>query len=448
MSKHGVSAEMAAVYDRYLDPAWRDAPDDMNIWSQIERIPDTELWRTHERRRESLISYCRAQLRESLIIRGAPQSEIETADEVLNPDALTIGFARRVATYKRATLLFQDLDRLDRILNSADRPVQLIFAGKAHPNDQPAKAYIQAIVNTARRSDFRHKIVFLENYDMAVARALVQGVDVWLNNPRRPMEASGTSGMKVIYNGGLNASILDGWWAEGYDRSVGWAIGNGEEYPASDESLQDKIEAQALYTLIENDIAPLFYDRNRDNVPRAWLDKVKRSIAKLAPFFNTDRMVKQYTTQYYVPAADHFTTLTEPNLDKGLAFAEWRAKLKANWPGVRISNVQTSGGDQITIGSAQHVTAVVTLGNLTPDDVEVQAYFGDLDSAGSIIHGETVDMTLVPTAAGSNSAPGTYTFEADVHYKTTGQHGLSVRVLPHNANLLSPFQRGIVSWAG
>ena len=270
-----ISQEMAQLFDRYLDPAWRDRPEDETIWRAVDRIPDGELWRSHERRRERLVAFARQQLREQLEQRGVSQSEVAAADDVLNPDALTIGFARRFATYKRATLLFRDVERLVRLLNNPEHPVQLIFAGKAHPHDIPGKELIKTIITHARHPDLRHKIVFLENYDMTIARYLVQGVDIWLNTPRRPKEASGTSGMKVIYNGGLNASILDGWWVEGYDPTRGWLIGGGEEYPEAEWEMQDHIESQALYDLLEQDIIPTFYQRGRDGVPHAWVTKMK-----------------------------------------------------------------------------------------------------------------------------------------------------------------------------
>ncbi len=464
------SREMGTLYDRYLDPSWREDPTNRDTWAQVERIPDAELWRTHERRRERLVAFCRVRLRLTMELRGSTQSELETAEEVLNPDALTIGFARRFATYKRATMLFHDLDRLSRILNHPDRPVQLIFSGKAHPHDIPGKDFIKDIVNTARLPEFRNRIVFIENYDMGVGRAMTQGVDVWLNNPRRPQEASGTSGMKVIYNGGLNASILDGWWDEGYDPSVGWAIGNGEEYPPDQEILQDKIESEALYNLLEKDIVPLFYERSRDGLPREWIAKVKRSVSKLAPFFNTTRMVKQYAETYYLPAQTRYAHLTEPDMKKGTAFADWREHLNVAWPKVRILNVETSA-TQLKIGTDQKVSASVDLGDLTPADVSVQVYYGNLDSGGNIIDGEALDMAVVPTNnaksadvktdakasdpkadtkpadTSTNSNPSVYEFAANVAYKTTGQHGLSVRVLPHHPDLPTPFLRGIVRWA-
>ena len=296
-----VSSEMATLFDRYLNPEWRNEEDNPEIWQDVDSIPDAELWRTHERRRERLVAFARGRLRQQLINRGMSQTEIEAADEVLNPETLTIGFARRFATYKRATLFLKDIDRIKAIINNTDRPVQFIFAGKAHPHDEGGKALIREIIKIAEQDDLRRKVVFLEDYDMLIARYMVRGVDVWLNTPRRPKEASGTSGMKVIYNGGLNCSILDGWWAEGYSPELGWAIGKGEQYEQDDWEHQDFIESEALYNVLENDIVPLFYERGADGLPRDWIRKVKESMKILSPFFNTRRMVAEYTTDYYMP---------------------------------------------------------------------------------------------------------------------------------------------------
>jgi starch phosphorylase len=435
-----VSREMGELFDRYFDPSWREDPTNPNTWWDIDKIPDAELWRTHERRRERLVAASRERLKQQLINRGVPQTEIEIADEVLNPEALTIGFARRFATYKRATLILQDKERLHRLLNHATRPVQLIFAGKAHPHDIPGKELIREIVSTARMSEFRHRIVFLENYDMAIGRLLVQGVDVWLNNPRRPEEASGTSGMKVIYNGGLNASTLDGWWAEAYDPSVGWEIGKGEEYPPEQHALQNKIEADALYTLLERDIVPIFYERTRDGLPREWIAMVKNSIRKLAPFFNTNRMLMEYTDQYYIPALARHHRLTSPDFTRGVALAEWRKMLDRAWGRVRVVRVETSG-NSLKIGSEQEVHAWVDLGELKPSDVTVQLYYGNLNTHGAIDHGETVDMNVLVQN-------GTvHEFAGKIGYRTTGQFGVSVRVLPSHEDLPTQFQRGLVRWA-
>ncbi len=437
------SQEMSSLFDRYLDPVWREDPSTPGLWMDVEKIPSAELWRTHERRRERLVAFCRERLYQQLESQGASQSALDEAEEVLNPDALTIGFARRFATYKRATLIFQDKARLARLLNDGDRPVQIIFAGKAHPHDLAGKEFIREIVSISRLPEFRQRIVFLENYDMGIARAMVQGVDVWLNNPRRPKEASGTSGMKVIYNGGLNASTLDGWWDEGYDRSLGWAIGNGEEYPESQEELQDTIEGQALYNLLEQDIVPLFYERSRDGLPRGWIEMVKTSMRKLAPFFNTHRMVIEYIERYYTPALEHFERLTIPTMERGIKFAAWRDHLIQVWPKVKIVKVEKSG-DELQIGSEQEVRAWVDLGDLTPSDVTVQLYHGLVDAHGMMSSGETIDMLPV---AGQTPDKGVYEFRANVSYASTGEHGISVRVLPCHDDLPTPYQRGLIRWA-
>jgi starch phosphorylase len=438
-----INHDIASLLDRYLDPAWRNEEWRADIWEGVDAIPDSELWRTHERRRERLVSFARRRLVEQLKRRGAPQHEIEEAKEVLDPDALTIGFARRFATYKRATLLFTDPERLARILNHPDRPMQVIFAGKAHPHDTAGKDFIRQINNLARDPLFHNRIVFLEDYDMHIARYLVQGVDVWLNNPRRPQEASGTSGMKVIYNGGLNCSILDGWWDEGYDPSVGWAIGNGEEYPDSEASQQDYIESEALYNMLEHDIVPTFYTRI-GGTPREWLAKMKNAMKRLGPYFNTHRMVQEYTEVLYMPHYERFMSLTTPTLDAGLAYAEWREKVERVWGKVHVHRLDVSG-EEVKVGEPLEVTTEVFLGDLKPEDVEVQLYFGALNSRGEIGSGEA--LTMKATAEQNGTADSLYRFAARLTYHTSGERGLSVRVLPKHQQLPTQFLPGIIRWA-
>jgi starch phosphorylase len=441
-----ISREIAGLYDRYLDPAWRTDSDKPEIWWDVDRIPDAELWRSHERRRERLVSYAREKLHVQLQARGAPQAEIEAAGEVLNPDALTIGFARRFATYKRATLLFRDKERLAKILNNPDRPLQLIFAGKAHPHDHLGKELIKEIVKTAELPEFRHSIVFLENYDIAVARYLVQGVDVWLNTPRRPNEASGTSGMKAIYNGGLNASILDGWWSEGYDPAVGWAIGSGEEYEQQEWDLQDFIEAQALYNLLEKDIIPAYYTRGRDGLPREWISRIKASMRKLAPFFNTYRMVREYTEEYYMPSHQRFTSLTQPDLSRGLTYGAWLKKVRQNWAKIAIERVKIEP-EQIKVNEEISVQSWVNLGTLEPEDVTIQLYYGSLDSRDQIVAGETLDMEHCGQAEESNPGRNVHLFCCTLRYPTTGRRGFSVRALPNHEDLANPLLTNLIVWA-
>ncbi len=439
-----LSGEMTSLYDRYLDPAWHDEPDNAAIWADVDRIPDAELWRTHERRRERLVSLARRKLRAQLQARSATQAEIEGASEVLNPDALTIGFARRFATYKRATLILRDKERLAQIVNNPDRPVQFIFAGKAHPHDHPGKELIKEIVKTAELPEFRHSMVFLENYDMSIARYMTQGIDVWLNTPRRPKEASGTSGMKVIYNGGLNASILDGWWAEAYAPSLGWAIGSGEEYDQQEWDLQDYIEAQALYNLLEDDLIPSFYTRGRDGLPRDWISRIKSSVQKLAPFFNTYRMVREYTEDYYLPSHARFQTLVQPDISRGKAFADWENRIRTQWDKITIVHVEVKP-EQIKVNEDLNIQAWVDLGSLKPEDVQVQAYYGPLDSRGQLMAGEALDMKYC--GPDSDGRKNVHEFSASLSYTNTGRRGLSVRVLPHHQDLAEPIRTGLITWA-
>lgn len=436
-----VSREMAQLFDRYLDPAWRSEESRPEVWEGVTNIPDAELWRTHARRRERLVAFARRRLREQLIRRGVSQMAVEKADEVLNPDALTIGFARRFATYKRATLIFRDLERLRAMVTDEERPIQFIFAGKAHPHDNEGKELIREIVNASRDPDFRDSIVFLENYDINVARYMVQGVDVWLNNPRRPKEASGTSGMKVIYNGGLNCSIPDGWWAEAYRPEVGWSIGNGEEYGPDEWEHQDYIESQALYNIFEQDIIPLFYNQTRDGLPREWIHRVKTSMMELSPFFNTYRMVQQYTEEMYMPRFESAQDMSKPNFDKGIAFAAWRENLNHVWHEVEVLQVNVNE-DDVAIGSKTDITAKVKLGSLKPEDVRVQLYYGMLDTMGNITDGQAVDMEL-----SDDHGDNVYTYKTTYLYDTTGNVGFSVRVVPEHKYIYTPFLPGRITWA-
>jgi len=440
-----VSGEMAGLFDRYLDPSWRTDSDKPETWWDVDRIPDAELWRSHERRRERLVSYARTKLRAQLEARGAPRRTIESANEVLNPDRLTIGFARRFATYKRATLLFRDKERLADILNNPQGPVQFIFAGKAHPHDHLGKELIKEIVKTAEMPEFHNSIVFLENYDISVARYMVQGVDVWLNTPRRPNEASGTSGMKVIYNGGLNASILDGWWAEAYDPSVGWAIGNGEEYKQEEYDMQDFIEAQALYNMLEKDLVPAFYNRARDGLPREWIARIKASMRKLAPFFNTYRMVREYTEEYYIPSHRRFTGMIAPDMTRALAYANWHKKIRDNWARVAIERVEVEP-EELKVNEDIHVRAWVDLGPLDPSDVTVQLYYGTLDSRDQIVAGEALDMQHCCQDE-NDTVRNVHEFFYTLRYTTTGRRGFAVRVLPNHEDLADPFLTNAITWS-
>jgi starch phosphorylase len=433
-----LSHDIHALFDRYLGPAFREKPTDLEVFERVESIPDSELWRTHERRRERLVSFVRRRFIERSRQRGAAQRELAMAEEVLDPEALTIGFARRFATYKRGTLLFHDADRLDRILNNPDRPVQLLFAGKSHPHDEPGKALIRELVHRSREDRFRGKIVFIEDYDMAVARYLTQGVDVWLNTPRRPLEASGTSGMKAAVNGALNCSILDGWWDEGYSPEVGWAIGNREEY--DDPGLQDWIESQALYELLETEIAPLFYTRGRDGLPRGWIRKMKDSMRILGAAFNTSRMLLDYSQSMYLPAMQKHADLGADGLARASALAKWRNKIDREWPLVAVKSVE-SPEDDLQVGDRLIVTAQVQLGALTTEDVKVELYYGQVDSQGNF-----EEAHIEPMAPGE-AADGVTPYSGHIPCERSGRFGMAVRILPHHPDLCHSMLPGLIHWA-
>jgi starch phosphorylase len=436
-----ISRDMKELYDRYLGPHWRDEPADQSVWKRADRIAAEELWRTHERRRERLVSFTRRRLRDQLERRGASQTEIEAADEVLNPEALTIGFARRFAPYKRATLLLRDPDRLARILTDPDRPVQVIFGGRAHPRNDPGKELIRQIVDLARQERFRRNVVFLEDYDMAAARYMVQGADVWLNTPLRPREASGTSGMKATANGVLNLSVLDGWWDEAYQPEVGWAIGRGEMY--DDREYQDQVEAAALYDLLERDVVPLFYDQGVNGLPRRWINHMKASIGTLCHFFNTHRMVQEYTERFYLPGAERYRELTADDMARAKALAAWKSRVRQGWSQVRVEKVETEPFTELQVGDRLRAETRVYLGSLTPDDVRVELYLGRVDADGELVEAEATLMQPF-----EQDKAGSYRFEAnEVTCFTSGCHGYTVRVLPHHPDLTTPFLPGLIVWA-
>jgi starch phosphorylase len=435
-----ISVEMRYLYDRYLGHRWVDQPADQSCWEDVDEIPDGELWRTHEIRRERMISFVRHRLIKQYERRGAVMSEVKKAGEVLNSEFLTIGFARRFAAYKRGTLLFRNFARLKEILTNPDRPVQFIIAGKAHPRDNYGKELIKNIVHLARDAQVRDRIVFLENYDIGVARYLVQGVDVWLNNPRRPMEASGTSGMKVIFNGGLNLSILDGWWDEAYEPEVGWAIGSGEEYENHD--YQDEVEANAIYDLLEKEIAPMFYDRGSDGIPRHWVAKMKQSMLKLGPVYNANRMVQEYTDKFYTYAYRQSQILRHQDNAELASLSDWQKHVFDNWSDIRILEVTRNSPDRVGVNEPIDIEAKVFLGNLKPDDVRVELYLGPLSPSGEITNGKTLEMNV---NGGPNA--GVSSYSCATSFFTSGRMGYSVRVLPGHRSQIHPFELGLITWA-
>jgi starch phosphorylase len=433
-----LSAEYEELFDRYLGPQWATKSDDAKIWRRVDRISDTELWRAHERCRERLVATARRRTRRQLGARGAPRPELARAEEVLSPEALTIGFSRRFATYKRASLLFKDPERLAAILNDPERPVQIVFAGKAHPRDDAGKDLIRQIVHLTREDRFHDRVVFLEDYDMSLARYLVEGSDVWLNTPRRPLEASGTSGMKAVVNGVLQLSVLDGWWAEGYDPVLGWSIGSGEEY--QDTEYQDKVESEALYDVLEQEIIPEFYLRGKDGLPRSWIERMKTCVREMAPRFTMDRMVKEYTERFYLPVASRFDRLSANGMERARALDEWVSRVREAWPKVAVERVDADRDPQLPVGASLTVRAVVTLGTLTSSEVTVQLYYGRMGTEERIAGGKVVTMEVV-----ESTSEGAL-FQGAIPCDESGRHAFQVRVMPRHEDLGTVVDTGLVLW--
>ena len=434
-----MSPEMSDLLHRYLGPEWAENPVDHDAWLRVDEIPEIELWRTHERRRVALVAYARQRLKEQLRQRGAPPAEIKSAGEVLDPEALTVGFARRFAPYKRGALLFRDPQRLLALVTNQERPVQFIFAGKAHPRDDNGKEIIKQILTFIKKPEFRRRIVFLENYDIAVARKLVQGVDVWLNNPVKPREASGTSGMKVPPNGGLNLSVLDGWWPEAFNGENGWAIGDGRVY--EDPAYQDYVEGEAIYDLLEKELVPTFYERTADGLPRRWIARMKASMRSICPMFNTNRMLEEYANRLYVPAADRWRHMSGDDFAAAKDMARWKRELGAAWNEVRVDQVESDGTRELPVGSFLEVWAQVHLGRVDPKDVAVELYHGRLDPSGRLVEGRSEKMSVSETLGDGN-----YRFSGKIPCAQSGQHKYAVRVVPQRADLVHRFDTGMILW--
>ncbi|MBN2083379.1 alpha-glucan family phosphorylase [bacterium] len=435
-----ISHDLASLLDRYIGPAWHDDPLLPELWNRIYEIPDEELWRTHERRRARLVAFARARLESQLAARGASIEEITGASEVLNPEALSIGFARRFATYKRGNLLFRDLERLKRLCADRDRPVQFLYAGKAHPRDDEGKKVIREIIHQAREEHLRFRVVFLEDYDIIVARYLVQGCDIWLNTPRRPQEASGTSGMKAVANGALHMSILDGWWDQAYHKDYGWAIGSGEEY--DDIDYQDEVEGHAIYDLLEREAVPLFFKRSVAGIPREWVGMMKRSMANLIPRFSSHRMLFNYIDEAYLPADAANRELTADGYKRSRDLAGWRARVDANWKAVQIVNIEASQLDELIVGDRLQVRATVNTGKLSAADVRVEVFSGPVDSRRGFQNPQGTEMQLDPAGNGEHPV-----FVATLIAPQSGYFGFTVRVMPKHPDLRHKFAAYYLTWA-
>ncbi|MDP6059905.1 MAG: alpha-glucan family phosphorylase, partial [Pirellulaceae bacterium] len=435
-----MSGDLINLLDRYLGAArWQNDPADQTVWQSINDVADDELWRIHELRRNRLVLWTRRRLYAQLESHGAGPEQVREAGEALDPGALTIGFARRFATYKRATLILRDPQRLLAMLSNSERPVQVIIAGKAHPADAAGKELIRQIVQTGRSLEGNLRIVFIENYDINVARYLVQGCDLWLNTPRRGLEASGTSGMKAAFNGVLNCSALDGWWDEAYRRDLGWAIGRGEIY--SNHDVQDEVESKALYDLLEQQIIPLFYDRDEQDVPRQWVARMKQCISTLAPEFNANRMVQEYAEKYYMPAFHRAAVLKANNLEKAVALAHQKDRLKRLWKTLRIDDVEADTHKPLGMQQRLNVKVIAALGALQPDEVRLQVYVGRLDNDGRINDGSAFDLKH-----SESIGDGRHRFHGAIETRCSGRNGFAVRIVPGGELIDGITEPGLILW--
>jgi starch phosphorylase len=431
------SPEMSNLFSRHILPTWSEAPE--SAWARMDQVGDYELWRVREQVRDRMVGQVRARLRTTLSRQGASESDLAWIDDALDPRILTIGFARRFATYKRANLLLSDPDRLRRLLLSADRPLQMVFAGKAHPADDAGKELIQQVARFAADPEVRHRFVFVEDYDMAVARLLTQGCDVWLNTPRRPLEACGTSGLKASLNGVLNCSILDGWWDERFDGENGWAIASAEADP--DPRARDRAEAASLFGLLERQIVPLFYDLSDHVVPTRWLARVKASLRSLGPFASATRMVRDYVSDVYEPTALRCEAMVENGRRRASELTQWKQRIRAAWPDVAVETVgfDTKAAD---LGGVREVEAVVNLGRLSAEDVVVELVHGHVGQNDELV--QPSRATMAPTGSGEGQRA---CYRGGFPCEAAGRYGFTVRVLPAHPDFQWPADLSLSTWA-
>ncbi|WP_152188106.1 alpha-glucan family phosphorylase [Georgenia satyanarayanai] len=427
--------------ESYLSPEQISSGDGWLLPADQGGVPDAELWAMRRTLRAALVRSARRRVRKSWMDRGASPAELGWVDDVLDPDVLTIGFARRVPTYKRLTLMLSDPERLRRLLTDPERPIQILVAGKSHPADEQGIGLIQRLVSFADEEGVRDRIVFLPNYDIEMAQTLMPGCDVWLNNPLRPLEASGTSGMKCALNGALNLSILDGWWDEWYDGQNGWAIPTADG--VEDAQRRDALEAAALYELLEDTVVPRFYDRDENGVPQHWLEMVRHTLATLGPKVQATRMVREYVERLYTPVAGSYRTFNGGGFTEAAALAEWKGRVRAAWHSVRVDHVESTGvADAVKVGDVVGVSAYVTLGALTPQDVEVQLVTGRVDEDDVL-----VDVTTRPLELRETYEGGRYGYQGEVELEFSGSFGYSVRIVPTHERVAGTAELALVAAA-
>ena len=434
-----LSPKLKELYNKYLMPYWQDNIHEDKVWEKINNIPDKTLWETHQDRKEKLLKLVKDSTTQRLRRSGYSYEEINEITSKLNPNALTIGFARRFATYKRATLIFKDLERITQILNNSEKPVQLIFAGKAHPADKEGQDLIKRIHEISMMPQFKGKIFLLENYNIAMSQYLVSGVDVWLNNPRRPMEASGTSGQKASVNGVINFSVLDGWWAEGYNQENGWTIGTNAEYNSYEE--QDIADSQSMYRTLEDKIIPTYYDKNEEGISPKWIRIMKNSIISTGGKYSTARMLLDYTNNLYMPLCN-LTKKYYQNVDTVAEYNLWKKNLYINWKDIKIT--QTNNLDNITIdaGNNIEVKCEVELPNVDLENITVECYYGKILDNGIVENVSIIPMKLT----GKDEENKKYEYTTKIELKTGGNYGYTFRVMPRHEMLLDAENLNLVKW--
>ena len=434
-----INGDLAAIYEQYLQPEWRERLEDTKMWELVQEIPGQEIWEMHRKRKRRMVAFVRERAVGSALQRKSSATEVRRLQEILDPDVFTIGFARRFATYKRATLIFRDVARLKRILSNPEMPVQIVIAGKAHPKDHPGKTLIREIYNLSRDPEISRRLIFVEDYGIQVAREMVQGVDLWLNNPRRGEEACGTSGMKASMNGVLNFSVLDGWFDEAFEMSAGWAIGDRAEYSED----QDDIHASAIYSTLENEILPIFYEnRNADGeIPTEWVRRMKTCIANITPRFSCGRMVAEYMSELYRPAHKLWQGISSKNFEAARQKTNWDARVHENWDRVRFVELGDGPGVSVMSGSSIPLRATVELGGLTPAEIRVEAVIGQIGVNGQLQSTYTIALEPVEER-------GSLTVFANVFtVQQTGRVGYSVRVSPnHFDNPLTRPCNSVLRW--
>lgn len=434
-----LSPKLKELYNKYLMPYWQDNIHEDKVWEKINNIPDKTLWETHQDRKEKLLKLVKDNTTQRLRRSGYSYEEINEITSKLNPNALTIGFARRFATYKRATLIFKDLERITQILNNSEKPVQLIFAGKAHPADKEGQDLIKRIHEISMMPQFKGKIFLLENYNIAMSQYLVSGVDVWLNNPRRPMEASGTSGQKASVNGVINFSVLDGWWAEGYNQENGWTIGTNAEYNSYEE--QDIADSQSMYRTLEDKIIPTYYNKNEEGISPKWIRIMKNSIISTGGKYSTARMLVDYTNNLYMPLCN-LTKKYYQNVDTVAEYNLWKKNLYINWKDIKIT--QTNNLDNITIdaGNNIEVKCEVELPNVDLENITVECYYGKILDNGIVENVSIIPMKLT----GKDEENKKYEYTTKIELKTGGNYGYTFRVMPRHEMLLDAENLNLVKW--